>query len=101
MGRSQQAWRGRGQRVCGWIAVEYVVVKVTCPVPWRLQVAAALAELGGYHAVEASLQSKQLLGETRTGLSKMTNISHVRCREWRALGPSAALAVHPVTKNYD
>lgn len=49
-----------------------------------MQVAAALAELEGYHAVEASLQSKQLLGEARAGLSRMTHISHVRCR---ASGP--------------
>ena len=44
----------------------------------RVQVAAALAELVGYHAVEVSLQSKQLLGEARAGLAKMTHISHVR-----------------------
>ena len=48
--------------------------------------ASALAELVGYHAVEASLQSKQLLGEARAGLAKMTHISHVRCG-WTPLYP--------------
>ena len=43
-----------------------------------MQVSAALAEVQGYHAVEASLQSKQLLGEARAALSKMTHISHIR-----------------------
>ena len=45
----------------------------------RPQVQAALAEVEGYHAVEGSLQSKQLLGEARGNLSKMNHISHIRC----------------------
>ena len=45
----------------------------------RWQVQAALAEVEGYHAVEGSLQSKQLLGEARGNLSKMNHISHIRC----------------------
>ena len=44
-----------------------------------VQVQAALAEVEGYHAVEGSLQSKQLLAEARGNLSKMNHISHIRC----------------------
>ena len=62
---------------CSPVALRAYILKPCSPV---VQVAAALAELEGYHAVEASLQSKQLLGEARAGLSRMTHISHVRCQ---------------------
>jgi Hereditary spastic paraplegia protein strumpellin len=42
------------------------------------QVMAALEEVEGYHAVEASLQSKQYLEDIRGHLSTMIHIDHVR-----------------------